>query len=87
MTPDTVHAAAQMVRHSRGLLTTIEKWVAKTPPDVLATEVADLIALVRGALTDINTTLGTTPAPAAPVSAPARPTGDRPAERLPDLHP
>ena len=81
MRHDTVHAAAQMVRHTRGLLTTIEKWVARTPPEVLAAEATEVLALVRGALTEMNTTLGTTPADAAPVPAPARPISDRPADQ------
>jgi len=89
MRPDTIHAAAQLVRHTRGLLTTIEKWIAKTPPEALPGEIAAVVALVRDALTAMNMTLGTPrPDVAAPAPAPARGTGDRPAAlRPPDLHP
>jgi len=81
-----VHAVAQLVRHSRGLVTTLEKWVAATPPEALPGEVADVLWLVRGALTDLTTTLGTPRPVAAPVPAPSV-TTDRPAaSRPPDLH-
>ena len=60
MRPATVHCVAQLVRHSRGLLTTIEKWVAATPPDQLHEEAAQLLGLMRGSLTDVITTLETT---------------------------
>ena len=56
MRPDTIHAAAQLVRHTRGLLTTIEKWIAKTPPEALPGEIAAVVALVRDALTAMNMT-------------------------------
>ena len=78
MRPHTVHAVAQLVRHTRGLLTTIEKWVAATPPEALAAEIGEVLWLVRGALTDLTTTLGTPRPPAAPVPAPSA-TTDRPA--------
>jgi hypothetical protein len=78
MRPATVHCVAQLVRHSRGLVTTLEKWVAATPPEVIHEEAAEVIWLVRGALTDVITTLGT-PRPSA-VPPPAPPTtADRPA--------
>jgi len=63
MRPATVHMLAQLLRHTRGCVTTIEKWVAQTPPDVLPGECAEVIYLVRGALADVNTTLGTAPVP------------------------
>jgi len=79
MRPATVHALAQFLRHSRGCITTVEKWVATTPPEVLAEECAEVIFLVRGALADLNTTLGTSRSPTAPVPAPPATTADRPA--------
>jgi hypothetical protein len=73
MRPDTVHAVAQLIRHTRGLLTTIEKWVAATPPEELPGEVEavnEWISLLRGALTELSTTLGSPRPSAAPSSAP-----------------
>jgi hypothetical protein len=70
MRPATVHALAQLLRHTRGCVTTIEKWVGATPPAVLAEECAEVIFLVRGILADVNTTLGTPRSPTAPVPAP-----------------
>jgi hypothetical protein len=63
MRPATVHALAQFLRHTRGCVTTIEKWVAQTPPEVLAAECDEVIFLVRGVLADVNTTLSTAPVP------------------------
>jgi len=57
-----VHALAQLVRHSRGLVTTVEKWVANTPPEALPGEVAEVLWVMRGALTDLTTTIGNAPA-------------------------
>jgi len=86
MRPDTVHAMAQLVRHSRGLVTTVEKWIAHTPPEVVQSEIDEVIAFVRDALTQTNNSLGT-PRPAAPSPAPVT-RGDRPAvPRPPDLQP
>jgi hypothetical protein len=48
MRPDTVHALAQWVRHTRGVLTTTEKWLARTPPAAVAGELAAVLAVVRG---------------------------------------
>ena len=88
MRPATVHAFAQLIRHTRGLLTTIEKWVGATPPDALAGEILAVVEGVRHALTDLNTALGTSrpdaaPLPTSPVTA-DRPAADR---RPPDLQP
>jgi hypothetical protein len=80
MTPDTVHAIAQWIRHSRGLLTTLEKWLARTPPEAQAQELAEMIAVARGAFAQIEMRLGSPRPSAAPSSAPAHATGDRPAE-------
>jgi len=63
MRAPTVHMLAQLLRHGRGCVTTIEKWVAQTPPDVLAEECGEVIFLVRGVLADVNTTLATAPVP------------------------
>jgi len=78
MRPQTVHALAQLVRHTRGCVTTLEKWVAATPPEAFATEAAEAIALVRVALTEMNTTLGTSRPSAAPLPG-SRTVPDRPA--------
>lgn len=32
MSPDTVHLIAQLIRHQRALMTSIEKWVGKQEP-------------------------------------------------------
>ena len=78
MRPATVHAGAQVVRHTRGVLTTLEKWLAATPPEAVHEEAGALLWILRGALTDMMTTLGAPRPPAAP--PPASPiTSDRPA--------
>jgi hypothetical protein len=85
--PHTVHALAQFIRHTRGLLTTVEKFAANTPPEALHAEIGEVIFSLRGALNDLSTTLGTPRPPAAPVPAPS-PTSDRPAAlRPPDFQP
>jgi hypothetical protein len=85
MRPATVHAVAQLVRHSRGLLTTLEKWVAATPPEALREEIDDVLWVARGALTAIITTIETPRPPAAPprtvpvsTDRPAAPAAARP---------
>ena len=89
MRPHTVHALAQMIRHTRGLLTTVEKFIANTPPEALHEEIGHVLFQARGALTELTTTLGTPRPPAAPVPAPSTNTSDRPAAavRPPDLQP
>ena len=84
MRPQTVHCVAQLVRHSRGCITTLEKWVATTPPDVFAAECAEVIFLIRGGLTDLerivqhlDTTLAQPRSSTAPAPAPTP--ADRPA--------
>jgi hypothetical protein len=86
--PHTVHALAQFIRHTRGLLTTVEKWIANTPPEALHEEIGQVLFVARGTLNDLSTTLGTPRPPAAPVPAPS-PTSDRPAApvRPPDFQP
>jgi hypothetical protein len=61
MRPDTVHAGAQFIRHTRGYLNAIEKWVAHTPPERVAAEVAELLQLARSSLTSLETQLGHLP--------------------------
>jgi len=61
MRPATLHALAQLLRHTRGCVTTIEKWVAQTPPERLGEECGEVIFLVRGFLADVQTTLSTAP--------------------------
>jgi hypothetical protein len=76
MRPATVHALAQLIRHLRGCVTTVEKWIAQTPPEAMQNETAAVIFLVRGALTDVMLGLSRLPAPEpAPTT-----TADRPAE-------
>jgi hypothetical protein len=58
MRPHTVHALAQLLRHTRGIVTTIEKWAWNTRPDEFASEIREAIFLVRGALADMNNTIG-----------------------------
>jgi len=94
MHEQTVHALAQLIRHTRGGLTTIEKWVEQTPREALAADVKQLCELflddskgrsgyhrvvyvVRGLLTQLDTTLST--APQAPVPAPHTTPSTRPA--------
>lgn len=67
MRPQTVHFVAQLVRHTRGLVTTTEKWVAQTPPEAFATECAEVIGLIRGTLTDLTTAISTPRSATAPL--------------------
>ena len=67
MLPSTIHGEAQLIRHTRGWLTSLEKWVAQTPPDQLAAEITDAIAEARLVLTALNTALSMSRPPAAPV--------------------
>jgi hypothetical protein len=78
MRPATVHALAQAIRHGRGLLATLEKWLAATPPEQVAGELAIALAAARGALWELNTTLGRPRSSTAPAPA-SRPNTDRPA--------
>jgi len=78
MRPQTVHFVLQAVRHTRGLVTTIEKWVAQTPADVFASECEEVIRVVRSALQEIHTTVGTSRSSTAPMPPTTTP-ADRPA--------
>lgn len=74
--PATDHALAQLIRHTRGCVTTIEKWIASTPSDQLVVESAEVIRLLRGRLTDLETCISTSRSSTAPSSTS---THDRPA--------
>jgi len=63
MRPATVHALAQAIRHTRGLLATLEKWIAATPPELLARELATAIGELRSDLVALNSALAQTTAP------------------------
>lgn len=58
MTPDTLHLLASMVRHSRGMATSIEKWVQKQQPSPVCREVLQLVGIVRGVLTLVEQQIG-----------------------------
>jgi len=77
MRPHTVYALGQLIRHTRGCVTTIEKWVENTPPEAFGEECDEVIWTLRKMLTNLSTTLGTVPS--APVPAPPTTTIDRPA--------
>ena len=77
MRPATVHALAQLLRYTRGSVTTIEKWVEQTPPEHFAAECAEAIYVARGLLMQLDTTLAT--APDAPVTAATTKPSTRPA--------
>lgn len=47
VTPDTVHLAAQVIRHQRGIMTAIEKWIAKQPPSPANLELFSVTLLQR----------------------------------------
>jgi hypothetical protein len=51
MTPDSVHLLAQLIRHSRGALTAIEKWVGKQPPGPTNLELIAVTTFCREVLT------------------------------------
>jgi len=76
MRPQTVHFLAQLVRHSRGLVTTTEKWVAQTPPEAFAEEATAVVVQLRTALTSLERSL-LIDAPRSSTAPPTTP--DRPA--------
>ncbi len=57
MTPDTLHLLATMVRHARGIATSVEKWVRKQPPSPTCRELLQLVAEGRGVLTTFESQL------------------------------
>ena len=56
MTPDTVHLLAQVIRHQRGLLTALEKWVAS--PTFSANEAAEASRYLRRVMNAFERSLG-----------------------------
>lgn len=54
MTPDTVHLAAQMIRHSRAMATSLEHWVKRQPNSVATRELLDVLVLYRGVLEEVE---------------------------------
>jgi hypothetical protein len=74
-----VHALAQAIRHTRGLLATGAQWLEATPPEAVAGELAAAIAAARGALWELNTTLGR-PGSSTPSAPKCTPVNDRPAD-------
>lgn len=47
MKPQTVHLAAQLLRHQRGTLTAIEKWIGSQEPAPALDDLREVIALNR----------------------------------------
>jgi hypothetical protein len=76
-TPSTVYAVAQWIRHTRGALTSAEKWIDATPPAQLAAEGREVIALGRVLLAELETILRTSRS----TTAPSSPSPDRSAEQ------
>jgi hypothetical protein len=56
MSPDTVHLLAQVIRHQRALLTSVEKWVAS--PTFSATEADAASRYLRRVLNAFERSLG-----------------------------
>jgi hypothetical protein len=54
MTPDTLHLIASLVRHGRGIATSIEKWIRKQEPSPAMREGLQLVAVARGVLTNLE---------------------------------
>ena len=76
MRPATIHLVAQLIRHLRGVVTTVEKFVAQTPPEVIVTESTEAIYRVRGVLMALEDALVHAPVSDRTVTAS---TPDRPA--------
>lgn len=55
MTPETVHCAAQLIRHNRAMLTSLEKWARS--PSFSRKEVLELITMFRGFWADYEARL------------------------------
>jgi len=51
MTADTVHLIAQLIRHQRGMMTALEKWISKQPPSQTHVELVAVTTLMREVLT------------------------------------
>lgn len=54
MTPDSIHLLCQLVRHSRAIVTSFEKWVQKQPPSPACRELLQILAVYRGVLTQVE---------------------------------
>jgi hypothetical protein len=50
VTPDTVHLLAQMIRHERARLNSVEKWVRSQPRNETCREIVQMITVGRGLL-------------------------------------
>lgn len=50
MTPDTVHLLANLIRHQRAMMTSIEKWVGKQTPSPTNLELSSVTSLMRQVL-------------------------------------
>jgi hypothetical protein len=86
--PATVHALAQAIRHARGLVATLDKWLAATPPAAVADELTLAVGVLRDALGHSSTALGrprssTAPAPGASTDHPGSARPGRPINRIP----
>jgi hypothetical protein len=54
VTPDTLHLIASLVRHGRGIATSIEKWIRTQEPAPAMREGLQLVAVARGVLTSLE---------------------------------
>jgi hypothetical protein len=54
MTPPTLHLVASMVRHGRGIVTSVEKWIRAQEPSPAMREGLQLVAVARGVLTSLE---------------------------------
>lgn len=57
VTPDTVHLIAQLIRHQRGMMTAIEKWIAKQEPCRTNLELSCVTGIMREVLDDYEAQL------------------------------
>jgi len=73
----TVHLIAQLIRHQRGFLTTVEKWIGQTPPEAVHEESREAIFRMRGVLIALEEALVHAPVNDRTVTAST--TTDRPA--------
>lgn len=54
MSPDSIHLVAQLIRHSRAMGTSFEKWVHKQPPSPACRELLQVLAVYRSVLTQVE---------------------------------
>ena len=54
MTPPTLHLIASLVRHGRGMATSVEKWIRQQEPAPAMREGLQVIAVARGVLTSLE---------------------------------